>query len=143
MDAIRRALQGPGRFPAELRAELAYEGLLACEEGLVGSISYRNYRSPERSSPWSREAICGAVALSRRRLVVWDGRVRHIDLDLALLHGGAALDVRTDRADRLVIGYDAAQYRDRCSGQVEIRLRTPRAGHIARTYAASVPMTPR
>jgi len=74
-----------GQLPDGLRAELIDAGLLALEEGLRGSVTYRNFnnfrsstgiaKSAKLSKSWPR----GAIAVTGDRLVVWSGRLKLID----------------------------------------------------------------
>jgi hypothetical protein len=134
VNPLRRLLTGAGLFPAELRAGLDAEGVMALDEGLPGSITYRDYRAPGRRSSYRKEAVTGAIAVTGQRLVVWAGRGKQIDVPL--IHPSRALiDVGLDGPDRISFGYDAGRFSDSRCGTVEIRLRTPKAGHIAELVA--------
>lgn len=129
VNPLMRVLLGPGRFPEALRAELAADGPVVLEEGLSGSVTYRNYRAPRQRSNWKKEAASGAVAITRTRLVVFAGRMKHIDVPLA--HPlRATITVAADQPDRVCFGYDAGAASSDRSGQVEVRLRTPQAARI-------------
>ncbi|ONH27170.1 hypothetical protein [Pseudofrankia asymbiotica] len=130
MNPVGRMLFGAGELPADLRAALEAEGLALLEEGLTGSITYRNYRAPGQRSSWRKEAVSGAIAVSGRRLVVWAGRGKHIDIPRA----GAyltAIDIGVEPPDRVRFAYDAGKFNPARSGTVEVRLRTPRAADVA------------
>ncbi|MDT3440290.1 MULTISPECIES: hypothetical protein [unclassified Pseudofrankia] len=130
MNALRRMLFGAGQLPADLRATLEAEGLVLLEEGLTGSITYRNYRAPGQRSSWRKEAVSGAIAVSAGRLVVWAGRGKHIDVPLASPFL-TAIDIGVEPPDRVRFAYDAGKFNPTRSGTVEVRLRTPRATHVA------------
>ena len=120
---------GAGEFPAELRASLDAEGIMALDQGLPGSITYRNYRAPRQYSSYRKEAMNGAIAVTGQRLVVWAARSKQIDVPL--VHPSRALiDVQQVAADRIGFSYDAAKFSDQRSGTVEIRLRTPNVAHL-------------
>ena len=130
MNPVRRLLMGSGQFPAELRAFLDAEGIMALDEGLPGSITYRNYRAARRHTSYRKQPVTGAVAVTGQRLVVWAGRGKQIDVPL--IHPNRRLiDVDVDEPDRLRFGYDAGRFNGSRSGTVEIRLHTAKAGHIA------------
>jgi hypothetical protein len=136
VNSLRRVLPGSGRLAEELRAALTAEGLVLLEENLTGSITYRNYRAPGQRSSLKKEAISGAIAVTASRLVVWTGRSKHIDVPLN--HPlRAAIEVSYDPPDRVRFAYDAAAFGPSRSGQVEVRLRTPQAAHIADLLAAA------
>ncbi|WP_035928362.1 hypothetical protein [Pseudofrankia saprophytica] len=130
MNPVRRMLLGAGQLPADLRASLESEDLVLVEEGLTGSITYRNYRAPGQRSSWRREAVSGAIAISAGRLVVWAGRGKHIDVPRAGVFL-AAIDIGVEPPDRVRFAYDAGKFNPTRSGTVEVRLRTPRAAHVA------------
>ena len=137
MDPIRRVLLGPGRLPEGLRSALAGEGLLFLEEGLAGSVTYRNFRAPGEHAKWRKEVVAGAIALTgRRRLVVWAGRFKHIDvpLDHPLW---ATIEVSSPRPDRLRFAYDADVTGAPRSGRVEVSLRTPQAAQVLQFIGAA------
>jgi hypothetical protein len=50
VNPLRRALLGPGQLPVELRAALAAEKALVLEEGLTGSVTFRNYHATSPAS---------------------------------------------------------------------------------------------
>ncbi|MBL7491136.1 hypothetical protein I6A60_27410 [Frankia sp. AgB1.9] len=130
MNPLRRLLLGTGRLPADLRATLGAEGISFLAEGLAGSVTYRNYRAPGQRSSWRKEAVSGAIAVSSRRLVVWAGRGKHIDVPLSgpLL---ATLGITSEAPDRVRFGYDAGRFSSTRSGTVEVSLRTPQATRVA------------
>jgi hypothetical protein len=129
MGPLRRLLFGSGRLPDDLRAELTGEGLVVLDEGLTGSITLRHYRAPGQRSAWKRHAVSGAIAVTGRRLVVWAGRGKNIDvpLDGALR---SAVEVTSERPDRICFAYDAGRFNPSRSGRIEVRLRTTQAPQI-------------
>jgi hypothetical protein len=136
MNALSRLLLGSGRFDDLLRAELTSTDLLVLDEGLTGSITYRDYRAPGRYSSWRKEAISGAIALSAQRLVVWAGRGKHIDIPLTGPYRDA-VEVSLEPKDRICFTYQAGYFRRDRSGTVQVRLRTRHAARIAEILAAS------
>jgi hypothetical protein len=118
-------------MPTSLRDSLAAEGLCMLAEGLSGTIRYRDYRARGQASPQRRRvAISGAIAMTNERLVVWDGRGRHMDLPLAR-PVRPTVTVSADRPDRVTFAYDARAFDRDCSGTIEIQLRTAQATLIA------------
>ncbi|MBL1065223.1 hypothetical protein [Streptomyces sp. 7-21] len=133
MSRLRRValrLHGGGRFPDDLRALLAREGLILLEEELFGVYRCR------LPGAVSTRAFAGGVAVTGERLVVWTGRVaRHLDV----AHGHSLrrlVTVTADRPDRVVFCYDAGLFRPDRPGTREIRLRTPQARLLAELLAS-------
>jgi hypothetical protein len=135
---LSRLFLGAGRFPGDLRAELEAERIEQIEEELFGTITLRGYRAPRERSSVSKQAFRGAIAITRRRLVVWSGSraakpwygmqvnvgfedPRYRSLEIAAEH----------RGERLLIATNLEEYSDDRSGRFEIRFRTPRATELA------------
>jgi hypothetical protein len=74
MKLLRRLLLGSGRFPEELGTALRAEGFEVLEEGLPGSVTFRDYRAPGKRYSLRKVAVNGSIALTARRIVVWYGR---------------------------------------------------------------------
>jgi hypothetical protein len=127
---VTRMVLGRGRFEGPLRAELTAQDLLVLDEGLAGSITYRNYRDAHENSSWAREPVRGAIALTPNRLVVWVGRGKHIDIPLTGPFR-TAVAVTVEPGNRVCFTYDAGRFHRDRSGTVTVRLRTPRAARIA------------
>jgi hypothetical protein len=133
MGYVRRLLLGSGRMPDDLRATLDGEDVLLLEEGLYGSITYRNFRSPGRRSNWKRSGVSGGVACTARRFLVW---VSRSDSHLDVPHDHPrrnAMAVTAEEADRVCIAYDAPDGA-KWSGRVELRFRTAQANRIAELF---------
>jgi hypothetical protein len=136
VNPLRRVLLGPGRFPGEFRAAFQHEGLVFLQEGLVGSVTYVNYRGPDHRNGSGNLATLGAIAVTRRRLVVWTGRSKHVDIP----HGHplrSVVEVSSDGSDHVRIDYDAGAFHPSRSGHVTLRLRTENAASIVRAVAAA------
>lgn len=73
--------------------------------------------------------MSGAVAVTRRRLLVWVGGAAHIDIPLDDSRR-AVLEVVAETSDRVCFGYDAAAFHPDRSGRVEVRFRTPAAARV-------------
>jgi hypothetical protein len=138
VNAVLRLLLGPGRLPEPLRAQLAADDVLVLEEGLLGSVTYRNYRAPGQRFGSGRSAVSGAVAMTNTRLVVWAGCLKHIDVPRG--HPlWRAIEVQAERPGRVRFTYDAGATNTALSGQVTVRLRTTQAARIAEIHAATGP----
>src|SRR5262245_55038884 len=62
-------LFGIGKIPAPLMSELNNEGILLLDEGVRGSVTYRNFRAPGKRSNWRRQWFTAAIALTKIRLL--------------------------------------------------------------------------
>jgi hypothetical protein len=129
MSFLAQLLAGAGRFSPEQRAELEAEGAEIIEDGLKGSITWRDYRAPGRYSSWRKKGVYVAIALTPRRLLVQ--RTGGKEIDVPFDHPGfAAIESSLDEPDRLCLAFDPAAFDPRASGRIEVRLSTPQAGRI-------------
>lgn len=138
MNALRwmwRALRWNGYFPEETLASLRAEGLVLSDEGVPGWIVRRRYHDRWRKCFYHCEKMQGAIALTRHRLLIegmWG-----VQLDVPLV------DVRWQhvtvrvRKNRLELAFDASEFYDNASGQVELLLRTPHAEEFLETLLTS------
>jgi hypothetical protein len=135
VNVLRRLLLGSGRFPDELRTSLHAEGVEVLEEGLSGSVTFRNYRARTRHYSLRKEAVNGAIALTTRRIVVWCRRHKEVDIpvDHALL---GALSATLDKPERIRLSYSAQAFHGDRSGTVELRFTTSRAAWLVERLTA-------
>jgi hypothetical protein len=120
-----------GKLPDPLRAELEAEGVVLLEEGLRGTLTYRNYRAPGRRYGMRKVRIAGVIAVTRLRVVVW-GAGRQVDVPL----GYPGVEVARDGEEKVMVAFDASAFHTDRSGRVEVRLRTPSAARIVELCAA-------
>jgi predicted small integral membrane protein len=121
-------LFGVGRIPKLLGDRLRMEGIVIADEGISGSVTYRDFRAPGRYSSWRKQAFIGSIVITNIRLVglmssrfavnvpFSDARIRQ-------------LRISTER-DRLLIALDASLFHDDWSGTIEYRYRTSQAADI-------------
>lgn len=128
-----------GRLPPQVRVEPAAQDVLILEEGLKGSITYRNYRAPGRYAALDKSAIRAALAITADRVVI---ALSPTYKELDVPRSGPwtrVVAVRAERSDLVCFSWRVeAFHRDR-SGTEEVRLRTPRAPRIAEILASSGP----
>jgi hypothetical protein len=126
--ALRRWRERRGRLPDELHAELGSEGLEMIEERVPATVIYRGYEVPGQRPASGHQSGLVAIALTGRRLVVHGtGGIR-----LEVPRGAA---VTLDAPDGLRLVYDAAAANPNRSGEIELQLKTPRAGGIHATLS--------
>jgi hypothetical protein len=131
--SLRRLLFGPGRLPEPLRSELLADDPLIFEEGLFGSVTRRNYRAPGIRTNIDKRAVSAAVAVTATRVVVWAGRMKHIDVprDHPMW---AAIEVVAETPDRVAFTYNAGWTNTMVSGMVTVRVHTTSATRIAELH---------
>ena len=121
-------LFGLGRIPKLLNDTLRIEGIVVFDEGVPGSVTYRDFRAPGKYFSWKKQAFVGSVVVTNNRLV-------------ALMYSSFAVNVPfTDErirqlqisveGDRLLIAFDPKLFHDNWSGTIEYRFRTPQTADM-------------
>jgi hypothetical protein len=126
---LRRLFLGPGELSAADRAAVEGEGIQVLAERLRGTVTYRNYRAPDRHATFLKRSQNGAIAISGRRLVVLRNRVKEIDIPLDDPQL-AKLAIGLDEPDRFCLSWDAGDLHADRAGTVELRFSTPDAQRI-------------
>lgn len=119
-------LFGIGKIPAQYIAALTSEGIIVSDEGIRGSVTYLNFRSPERYSNWKRQWFTASITLTNSRL-------------LAFRHSSPIIDVPTsderfrrlqfslEDENNLLVAFDASLFHNDWSGKIEYRFHTSQA----------------
>ena len=104
------------------------EGIVVADEGIPGSVTYRDFRAPGRYSSWRKQAFIGSVVVTNIRLVGLMSSKFAVDVPFSdeRIH---RLQISRER-DRLVIAFDASLFHDDWSGTIEYRYRTSEAAVI-------------
>jgi hypothetical protein len=129
-------LFGVGRMPWQWRSMIESEGVVLFDEGIGGSITYRDFSAPGRRSSWRTVAFSGSIALTGTRL-------------LALQYANPAIDVPLDDPrlkqmqfsvegeDKLLVAFNANLFHDDWSGTIEYRFRTELAPAFLKSLGRS------
>jgi hypothetical protein len=116
-------LFGVGKMPWQWRSTIELEGIVLFDEGIGGSITYRDFSAPGRRSSWRKVAFSGSIALTKTRL-------------LALQYANPAIDVPLDDPrlkqiqfsvegeGKLLVAFNANLFHNDWSGTIEYRFRT-------------------
>ena len=122
-------LFGMGKIPPALMTELQSELIEVSDEGIHGSVTTKNFRSPGKRENWRRIWFGGAIAVTGTRLVAlqhskfainvpfFDDRFRLMNISL-------------EPTDTILIAFDASLFHADWSGQIEYRYRTPLAPNL-------------
>jgi len=119
-------LFGLGKIPGPLRLTLDGEGLLLMDEGVSGSVTYVDFRSPGRVSSWRRQWFGGAIALTQVRLFALKYAKTIINVPLAD-ERIRAMRFSIEERTTLLVSFDAGLFHKDWSGQIEYRFRTEQA----------------
>ena len=122
---------GSGLLPQQIRTDLAAHDVLFLEEGLKGSINYRDYHAPGQHIAPGKQSVRAALAITADRLVI---ALSPTYKELDVPRSGPWLSVisaNAERANVVCISWQVgAFHRDR-SGIEEVRLHTSHARRIA------------
>jgi hypothetical protein len=119
---------GLGKIPKLLNDTLRIEGIVVADEGVPGSVTYRNFRAPGKYFSRRKQGFVGSVVVTNNRLV-------------ALMYSSFAVNVPfTDErirqlqisveGDRLLIAFDPKLFHDNWSGAIEYRFRTAQSAEM-------------
>jgi len=119
-------LFGLGKTPAQLMTTLESEGILALDEGIKGSVTYRDFRAPGKYSAWRRQWFTGSIILTRARLVSLQSLSQAIDVPLTD-ERIRSMRISVEKEDTLLIAFDPSLFHPDWSGTIEYRFRTAEA----------------
>ena len=119
-------LFGIGKIPEQFMATLESEGILALDEGIKGSVTYRDFRAPGKYSAWRRQWFTGSLVLTQVRLVSLLSLSTAIDVPLT---DERIRSVRfsVEGQDTLLVAFDPSLFHPGWSGTMEYRFRTTEA----------------
>jgi hypothetical protein len=119
-------LFGFGKIPAPYRAALESEGVLLSDEGIKGTVTYRNFRAPQRYAKWKRQWYTASIILTKMRLVAFRHSSQIIDVPLTD-ERFRRLQFSLENETTLLIAFDASLFHSDWSGTIEYRFKTPHA----------------
>ena len=141
--SILYRLFGIGKIPEHARAQIESEGVVLLEEGIGGSVTFRNFRAPGKRYGWRRNWLLGSIALTQAHFLAFGFSrpvigVRWRDVRMQKLR------CTLEKENVLLVEFDAATFNDDWSGEMEIRFSTPRARailSIIRQHAERAPLS--
>jgi len=119
-------LFGVGRMPQQWRSTIESEGVVLFDEGIGGSITYRDFSAPWRRSSWRKVAFSGSIALTKTRLVAlqYANPAINVPLDEPRLK---QMQFSVEGEDKLLVAFNANLFHNDWSGTIEYRFRTEQA----------------
>jgi hypothetical protein len=123
---ILHRLFGAGKIPAQYNAALSGEGILLSDEGIRGSATYLNFRSPGRRSNWRREWFTASFALTKARLAAFRHSSTLINVPFSD-ERFRELRFSSEDENTLLVAFDASLFQTDWSGTIEYRFRTSHA----------------
>ena len=119
-------LFGVGRMPLQWRAAIDSEGIVLMDEGIGGSVTYRDFSAPGKRSAWRKVAFSGSIALTKTRLLAlhYATPAINVPLDDQRLQ---QMQFSVEDEDKLLVAFNANLFHDDWSGTIEYRFRTEQA----------------
>jgi hypothetical protein len=122
-------LFGLGRMPANHRAAAESEGLVLADEGIRGTVTYRNFRGGGRYANWKRQWYTASIALTARRLIAC--RHSHSIIDVTLDDPRIKqMNFTVEEPDVFLAAFDAGLFQKDWTGTIEYRFKTPIAQNL-------------
>ena len=117
---------GWGRVPKRYSSTLKSEGIILLDEGIGGSITFKNFRAPWRYHSWKRNWFTGCLVLTPKTFAAFSifKPLIYIPLDWENL---SKLECTRVGSEKLLIVYDASVFNEKWSGTVECRFNTSKA----------------
>lgn len=120
-------LFGLGSIPKRRLPELQREGIVLVDEGLGGSITFRNFKAPGKRYSWRRNWFVGSLVLTGRRFVAFAFSKPIVDVPIGEDRVDGLWCRLEGEKDLLVVQFDASAFNERWSGSVECRFSTSQA----------------
>jgi len=117
---------GLGKIPGKVLPLLEQEGIILRDEGIGGSITFRNFRAPGKRYSFRRNWFTGSLVLTGKRFAAfrWGTPVINVTLEEKWLK---ALHCSVNGEATLCVRFDPAVFQEGHSGSVEVRFSTPEA----------------
>ena len=119
-------LFGVGRMPAQWRAAINSEGIVLMDEGIRGSVTYRDFRAPGKRFTWRKVAFSGSIALTKTRLVALQYANPAINVPLSD-ERFSKLQISVEGEETLLVAFDASTFHSDWSGTIQYRFYTEQA----------------
>ena len=129
-------LFGVGRMPQQWRSTIESEGVVLFDEGIGGSITYRDFRAPGKRFAWRKVAFSGSIALTKTRLVAlqYANPAINVPLDEPRLK---QMQFSVEGEDKLLVAFNANLFHNDWSGTIEYRFRTEHAPAFLKSLGRS------
>jgi len=119
-------LFGLGKVPKRILPDIEREGIVLLDEGVSGSVTFRNFRAPGRHYSWRRSWFSGSLVLTGRRFSAFAFSKAIIDIPIA---DDRINELRCSLEDEatLCVHFDPSAFNEDWSGSLECRFSTPQA----------------
>jgi hypothetical protein len=122
-------LFGIGKIPAQSSSAIQSEGVIISDEGVKGSTTYLNFRSPQRRSNWRKVWYTAAIALTNVRILGFHFSNPIIDVPFTDQRF-KGLKFSLEDENTLLVAFDASLFHSDWSGNIEYRFKTEYAQEL-------------
>ena len=115
-------LFGWGKIPEAMLPILQQEGIVLGEEGLSGTVYFKNFRAPGKRYSRRISWFSGSIVLTKKRLAAWSfsKSIINVPVDSAPFN---ALHFSLKDERTLRIRFDSSLFNEQWSGDIEYRLK--------------------
>lgn len=120
-------LFGFGAVPKAMKPILEQEGIVLLDEGIGGSITFRNFRAPGKRYSYRKNWFTGSLVITELRFAGFAFSRPVINVPLEGLHL-SKLDCSLEKEHAILrVAFDSSDFHEDWSGAIECRFRTPKA----------------
>jgi len=124
--ALLYRLFGFGKISKKLMGRLENEGIVLVDEGLKGSVTFKDFRAPGKYRSWKRYWHTCIISLTSKNLI--GASMSGYCFDVSLTDKRIKeMNFETDKDGTLVVAFDAGLFRNDWSGKLEYRFKTDQA----------------
>jgi len=117
-------LFGAGKIPDQTLALIEPEGVLLQDEGIRGSVTYLNFRSPTRYSSWRRQWYTASIVMTKTRLRAFRFSTSIIDVSFSDERFRQMQFSSENAGTTLLVAFDASLFQSDWSGMLEYRFQS-------------------
>ena len=117
-------LFGAGKIPQNALPQIRKEGIVLQDEGIGGSVTFRKFRAPGKRYSFRRNWFSGSIILTRKHFLAFQFSKPVIGVSWK---DAGRLTCSLEDADTLWVHFDASEFNDDWSGDIEVRFSTPLA----------------
>lgn len=119
-------LFGIGKIPGKYGEIIKGEGIVLLDEGVGGSVTFRNFRAPGKRYSWRRNWFSGSLVLTKQHFLAFGFSRQIIGVGLYDPHLKELTCSLVD-SGTLAVSFEAGVFHDGWSGTIECRFSTPKA----------------
>jgi hypothetical protein len=120
-------LFGFGSVPKAMKPILDQEGIVLLDEGIGGSITFRNFRAPGKRYGYRKNWFTGSLVITELRFAGFAFSRPVINVPLEGAHS-SKLECSLEKERTILrVAFDSADFHEDWSGAIECRFRTPKA----------------